>query len=142
MKPRNKAIVFFDGDCGLCSASVRFLIRKDKHQHLYFAPLQGVAAQAILPQKYRESLRTMVYQRVTADGQPTLHVRSDAALLTLIDTGSAWRHIARIACWLPQSLRDWVYDRVADNRKKLFKSAACKLPSTAEQPRHELARGI
>ncbi len=129
MKPSNHAIVFFDGDCGLCSVSVRFLIKRDSHQHLYFAPLQGIAAQAILPQQYRESLRTMVYQRVTADGQPTLLVRSDAVLLALIDTGSAWRYLAQIVRLLPLSLRDWVYDRIADNRKIFFKAAACKLPS-------------
>lgn len=85
--------------------------------------------------EYRESLRTMVYQRVTEDGRPTLHVRSDAVLLALIDTGSAWRCVAHIARWLPQSLRDWVYDRIANNRKKWFKATACKLPSKAEHAR-------
>ncbi|MBT4757789.1 MAG: DUF393 domain-containing protein [Opitutae bacterium] len=135
MKPGNKAIVFFDGDCGLCSLSVRFLIKRDSHQHLYFAPLQGVTAQAILPQQYRESLRTMVYQRVSADTQPTLLIRSEAVLLALIDTGSAWRHLAQIARLLPLSIRDWSYDRVADKRKIFFKAAACKLPSQAEHAR-------
>ena len=135
MKPSNKAIVFFDGDCGLCSVSVRFLIKCDSHQHLYFAPLQGVTAQAILPQQYCESLRTMVYQRVSVDGQPTLLIRSEAVLQALIDTGSAWRHLAKIARLLPLSLRDWVYDRIADNRKIFFKAAACKLPSRAEHAR-------
>ncbi len=135
MKPSNKAIVFFDGDCGLCSVSVRFLIKCDSHQHLYFAPLQGVTAQAILPQQYCESLRTMVYQRVSVDGQPTLLIRSEAVLQALIDTGSAWRHLAKIARLLPLSLRDWGYDRIADNRKIFFKAAACKLPSRAEHAR-------
>jgi len=135
VKPSNKAIVFFDGDCGLCSVSVRFLIKCDSHQHLYFAPLQGVTAQAILPQQYCESLRTMVYQRVRVDGQPTLLIRSEAVLQALIDTGSAWRHLAKIARLLPLSLRDWGYDRIADNRKIFFKAAACKLPSRAEHAR-------
>jgi predicted DCC family thiol-disulfide oxidoreductase YuxK len=135
VKPSNKAIVFFDGDCGLCSVSVRFLIKCDSHQHLYFAPLQGVTAQAILPQQYCESLRTMVYQRVSVDGQPTLLIRSEAVLQALIDTGSAWRHLAKIARLLPLSLRDWGYDRIADNRKIFFKAAACKLPSRAEHAR-------
>ncbi|MEZ7843638.1 MAG: DCC1-like thiol-disulfide oxidoreductase family protein, partial [Opitutales bacterium] len=135
MKPSNKAIVFFDGDCGLCSVSIRFLIKRDSRQHLYFAPLQGVTAQAILPQQYRESLRTMVYQRVSADGQTTLLVRSEAVLLALIDTRSGWRHLAQIARLLPLSLRDWGYDRIADNRKIFFKAAACKLVSPAEHAR-------
>ncbi len=112
-----------------------FLIKCDSHQHLYFAPLQGVTAQAILPQQYCESLRTMVYQRVSVDGQPTLLIRSEAVLQALIDTGSAWRHLAKIARLLPLSLRDWGYDRIADNRKIFFKAAACKLPSRAEHAR-------
>lgn len=135
MKPSNKAIIFFDGDCGLCSVSVRFLIKCDSHQHLYFAPLQGVTAQAILPQQYRESLRTMVYQRVRVDGQATLLIRSEAVLLALIDTRSAWRYLAQIVRLLPLSLRDWGYDRIADNRKIFFKATACKLASQAEHAR-------
>lgn len=135
MKPRNKAIVFFDGNCGLCSGSVRFLIRKDKHQRLYFAPLQGIAAQAILPPEDRESLKTIVYHRVSDDGQTTRHVRSEAVLLALIDTGSLWRALAHIARLLPRNFRDWVYDRIANNRTKWFQAAACKLPSQAEHAR-------
>ena len=77
----------------------------------------------------------MVYQRVSADTQPTLLIRSEAVLLALIDTGSAWRHLAQIARLLPLSIRDWSYDRVADKRKIFFKAAACKLPSQAEHAR-------
>ena len=135
MKPTNKAIVFFDGDCGLCDRSVRFLIKCDGHQHLYFAPLQGTIALTILPKEYRDTLRTMVYQRVPTEGAPILHFRSDAVLLALIDTRCAWRYPAHIIRWLPQSLRDWGYDRVANNRKKLFKSASCRLPSKEEHAR-------
>ena len=135
MKPRNKAIVFFDGDCGLCSGSVRFLIRKDRKEHLYFAPLQGIAAQAILPLEDRESLKTIVYHRVTKDGQFTRHVRSDAVLLALIDTGSCWRYFAHIIRHLPRSCRDWVYGCIANNRKQWFKEAACQLPTKAEHAR-------
>ena len=135
MKATNKAIVFFDGNCGLCSGSVRFLIRKDTNKRLYFAPLQGVAAQAILPLEHRESLKTIVYQRVTTGDQTTLFFRSDAVLLALIDTGSLWRILARIARLLPQSFRDGVYDRIAVNRHEFFKKAACRLPSKDEHSR-------
>ena len=132
MKPKSKAILFFDGDCGLCHRSVRFLIRKDKHKHLYFAPLQGIAAQAILPNEYRLALDTIVYQRVAKDGQTTLIVRSDAALLALIDTGSLWRFLARMSLWFPRSFRDWVYDSIAKRRQA---SATCQMPSRDVQAR-------
>jgi predicted DCC family thiol-disulfide oxidoreductase YuxK len=135
VKPKNKAIVFFDGDCGLCSGSVRFLIKKDRQQRLYFAPLQGIAAQAILPLADRESLKTIIYQRVDDGGQTTRHVRSEAVLLALIDTGSLWRTLAHTARLLPRSCRDWAYDRIANNRKQWFKSATCRLPSKDEHAR-------
>jgi predicted DCC family thiol-disulfide oxidoreductase YuxK len=135
VKPSSKAILFFDGDCGLCNRSVRFLIRKDKQQRLYFAPLQGIAAQAILPAELRESLTTIVYQRVASDGQTSLLVRSDAALLALIDTGSSWRFLARIALVLPLRFRDWAYDQIAERRGKLKKAAACKMPTKEAQRR-------
>jgi len=135
VKPRNKAILFFDGDCGLCSRTVRFLIRKDKHQRLYFAPLQGIAAQAILADEYRVTLTTIVYQRVATDGQTTLLFRSDAALLALIDTGSFWRFFARIARLLPRGFRDWVYDKIAERRQTSLKSTTCPLPSREVQAR-------
>jgi len=135
VKPRSKAILFFDGDCGLCNRSVRFLIRKDKRKHLYFAPLQGVAAQAILPEKYRLTLDTIVYQRVAKNGQTTLHFRSDAALLALIDTRSLWRFLARTALCLPRNLRDGVYDSIATRRQTSLKSATCHIPSAEVQAR-------
>jgi predicted DCC family thiol-disulfide oxidoreductase YuxK len=135
VKPTNKAIVFFDGDCGLCNGSVRFLIRRDRHKRLYFAPLQGVAAQAILPEKYRSSLDTIVYQRINADGRPTQVVRSEAVLLALIDTGSAFGLLAHITRLIPTRLRDWCYRQIAANRKKFFKSAACQLRSKDEHAR-------
>jgi predicted DCC family thiol-disulfide oxidoreductase YuxK len=114
---------------------VRFLIQLDRHQRLYFAPLQGVAAQAILPSEYNESIDTIVYRRVSPDGKTDLLIRSDAVLLALIDTGSMWRHLARLARGIPLSLRDWCYDRVAQGRKKFPNTTACKRPSRAEQAR-------
>lgn len=114
---------------------MRFLIKKDKHKRLYFAPIQGIAAQAILPLEYRESIDTIVYQHVAEDGLTTLHIRSEAGLLALIDTGSFWRHLARLTRLLPRSFRDWFYDAIVRNRHKWFKSAACKLPSKAEHER-------
>ena len=135
MQAKNRAIVFFDGDCGLCHTSVRFLIRLDRQQRLYFAPLQGVAAQALLPQVDRESLNTVVYHRVASNGSITRHTRSDAVLFAVIDTRSLLRFPAQIARLLPCSFRDWLYNCVANNRRKWFRTNTCGLPSRAEHGR-------
>ena len=135
VQAKNRAIVFFDGDCSLCHTSVRFLVRLDRQQRLYFAPLQGVAAQALLPQADRESLNTVVYHRVAMDGGITRHTRSDAVLFAVIDTRSLLRFTAQIARLLPCSFRDWLYNCVANNRNKWFRANSCRLPSRAEHDR-------
>lgn len=134
-QPNSKSILFFDGDCGLCNRSVRFLIERDKRKRLYFAPLQGTAAQAIVPSEYRQLLSTIIYNRANAGKEHSLHIRSDAVLLALIDIGGFWRIVAKCARLLPISFRDWCYDRVAKNRQRFSGKETCKLPTKEEQAR-------
>ncbi|MFP4157060.1 MAG: thiol-disulfide oxidoreductase DCC family protein [Opitutales bacterium] len=124
-------ILFFDGDCGLCTRSVRFLMRRDRAQRLRFAPLQGETAAALLEPKLRKSLSTVVYHR---DSAPWL-TRSDAVLHALIDTRSAWRYLARLALVVPRAWRDWIYDRIAQNRHRFLPKKACPLPTAQERSR-------
>ena len=44
----NKSILFFDGNCGLCNRSVKFVLRKEKNQELIFSPLQSEFAKKTL----------------------------------------------------------------------------------------------
>lgn len=135
MPTNNKSILFYDGDCGLCNRTVQFLIKRDRHRRLYFAPLQGVAAQTIVPEDYRKLLSTVIYNRAIADDKHALYIRSDAVLLALIDIGGFWRVFARCARVLPIRFRDWCYDRIANNRSRFFKKKTCRLPTKEEQAR-------
>lgn len=121
-------ILFFDGDCGLCQRSVRFIMNRDHERQIFFAPLQGQTAKVLLPNSLRLNLSTIVYRR---DKEPTL-LRSSAFLHALIDTNSEWRFFAKLSILLPVFLRDWFYMRVANNRKRIFKSA-CQLPTKEER---------
>lgn len=134
--PESKSILFFDGDCSLCNRTVRFLIHRDRHKRLYFAPLHGIAAKAIVPSEYRKSLDTIVYNRAHLDKKHSLHIRSDAVLLALFDIGGIWGFIGRCGRLLPIRLRDWCYDHIARNRaNSILKKASCELPSADEQAR-------
>jgi predicted DCC family thiol-disulfide oxidoreductase YuxK len=121
-------ILFYDGDCGLCQQSIQFIMLRDSDRKIFFAPLQGQTAEALLPKALRESLSTIVYRR---DAEVTL-LRSTAVLQALIDTNSSWRFVARISSWVPVCIRDWFYARIAGNRKRIFK-IACRLPSPEER---------
>ncbi|MEN8661406.1 MAG: thiol-disulfide oxidoreductase DCC family protein [Lentimonas sp.] len=122
-------ILFYDGDCGICTRSVRFLLKCDRKQRLHFAPLQGVTAQSLLPEGHRKELSTAVYRKQEGE----LYLRSDAVLHALIDTGSAWRIPATGLFWLPNDFRDALYNWIARNRKAFSRKAACALPNETER---------
>ena len=122
-------ILFYDGNCGICTRSVRFLMKHDPHQRLRFAPLQGETAQSLLSEGLRKDLSTAVYR----ESEEVTYLRSDAALRALIDTGCRWRFMAKAALWVPKDLRDACYDWVAQNRQRLSLKSSCPMPTEKQR---------
>jgi predicted DCC family thiol-disulfide oxidoreductase YuxK len=122
-------VLFFDGDCAFCSASVRQAVRFDKHERLSFAPLQGNLAAEMGFSKYAaEAGGTMVLLR---ESDSRVFIRS-AALIELARVLGGWWRLCTVAWWIPRPLRDWVYDWVANNRYRFMgKSTSCSLPDAA-----------
>lgn len=119
-------LVFYDGVCGLCDRSVRFLLKRDRLESLRFAPLQGETARrrGDLPAE----LRSVIFITEPNTPQERVSVKSDAALRLLDHVGGIWR----IVSWLrvvPRPFRDWVYDRIAQRRYRWFgKFDSCQVP--------------
>jgi len=123
-------IVFFDGVCGLCNATVDRLLRWDTNAVLRFAPLQGTTARERLPAAMVNDLGTFILLDDVG-----LHERSDAAWRVLHHLGGGWRALALIR-YIPLPLRDAVYGLVARNRYRWFgRREACRLPTAQERAR-------
>lgn len=124
-------IVFFDGVCGLCNASVDFFMRRDGSGALRFAPLQGETAAARLEDQDRQSLNSMVF--VTGDQS---YRRSSAVVRILRQMGGVWS-AAGILLWLiPKPIRDLGYWVVASLRYRLFgRKETCRMPTPEERGR-------
>ncbi|HEX6885583.1 MAG TPA: DCC1-like thiol-disulfide oxidoreductase family protein [Planctomycetota bacterium] len=119
--------LFYDGDCGLCHRWVLFALRREGGRELFrYAPLQGPTFARLVPEEERRRLPDSIVVR-TAQG--ALLVRSAAALHVLARLGGGWAALARVARLVPRALRDFVYDRVAAVRKRLFArpEGACPL---------------
>lgn len=115
-------VLLFDGECGLCQALVRFLLRRDRRrQRLWFAPLQGATAQAFLRSRDLPTtdFDTAVYVPDWADRREAILVRNDAVVGALADLGGAWRAVTWCRV-LPVSWRDAAYRLVARTRYRLF----------------------
>jgi predicted DCC family thiol-disulfide oxidoreductase YuxK len=44
----DKPIIFFDSICRLCNHTINLLLKFDRHEKFYFAPLQGETAKKLL----------------------------------------------------------------------------------------------
>ena len=120
-------VLFFDGDCAFCPASVQRVARLDKRGRVAFAPLQGKLAGEMDFAKFAAADGgTMVLLR-ESDGQ--LFFRSDAVIELARALGGFWRTFA-LGRFIPNPLRDWSYRQVADHRHLLSaKKDACMLPT-------------
>ncbi|MGB0952150.1 MAG: thiol-disulfide oxidoreductase DCC family protein, partial [Planctomycetota bacterium] len=105
------AIVYYDGDCGVCNSFVRRTIRHDAEGRFRFAPLGGATAK-----EHGVSVmdRVVVTQVAAADGTPleepkTLD-RARAVLFLLKHSDSAGqRRLGASVAWLPTFLLDLGY---------------------------------
>jgi len=128
------AIVFYDGDCGLCNRFVLFLLKRDHRKSFRFAPLTGKMAQQWLEAEDRQG-ETVIYL-----DSGNVYRRSDAALRAIRNLGGVWK-LAGVFLGVPRPIRDAVYDFVARHRRRWFGGAeACPLP-TASQRRDERLLG-
>lgn len=134
METAANPILLYDGVCGLCDRVVQTVIDRDREGVFRFAPLQGRFAHAILEKHgiAPDLLDTLIV--VLDHGQPgeRLLIKSEAALYI----ARRLRMAARIFGILPRFLRDWLYDRVARSRYRIWgKSDTCRIPEAGERSR-------
>jgi predicted DCC family thiol-disulfide oxidoreductase YuxK len=111
-------IIFYDGHCGFCHRTVRWVLKRDPAGTLFrFAPLQGATFQKLVPAFYRASLPDTFVLR-TSDAK--LLVRSDAFIGILRRLRGPWMPLATVLNLVPRFIRDGVYDLVARIRHRLF----------------------
>jgi predicted DCC family thiol-disulfide oxidoreductase YuxK len=119
-------ILFFDGVCNLCSASVQFIIEHEAAPTLRFASLQSERARTTLPALGVDPSRLESLVLVE-DGVAT--TKSTAAIGVAAHLRSPWRWL-KLTRVVPRPVRDVVYDLVAANRYRLFgRKEACWLPA-------------
>lgn len=109
-------IVLFDGVCGLCTWSVRFIIRRDSQAIFRFASLQSTVGGRIAQQ---HGISPSSFDTLVLVEKGVGYVESDAALRIASRLEGIWR-IAGLLRVLPRSLRDAAYRGVARQRYHLF----------------------
>ena len=125
----SKYYVFYDGDCGFCNFWVQWILKNDLKDQFMFAALQSDFGQEFLKERGLETkqLSTLYLWKP----QSFYLKKSEAALKIASILGGKYSFIGYLS-FVPKFISDFVYDKVAENRKKLATNT-CFLPNEKER---------
>lgn len=148
LRPDATDRVFYDGACGLCQRSVRFLLAEDdpaaRSSASYafrYAPLDSPTFAERLAQAAPDAAVDDIPDSIVViTDRDEVLVRSQAILYLGKRLGGLWRILATVASLVPRPLRDLVYDGVARMRHRLFArpKEACPLMPPELRERFDL----
>jgi predicted DCC family thiol-disulfide oxidoreductase YuxK len=128
-----RALLLYDGTCGLCDRSVQFVLRHDRRDRFRFAALQSEPVKRLVAELGFDPERVDSMIFVDEDGVAARE--STGALRTAARLGWPWRALAA-ALVLPRFLRDPIYRFIAHRRFRWFGHVdACRLPKPTERER-------
>jgi predicted DCC family thiol-disulfide oxidoreductase YuxK len=118
-------LILFDGVCLLCSAWVRFVVKRDPAARFRFVAIQTAAGRG-MAERLGIDAAAPETNAVVLGGR--VFFKSDAALAVMRHLpGWRWTAVLR---GMPRPLRDWAYDRIARNRYRLFgRTESCMVPT-------------
>jgi len=111
-------IVFYDGACGMCHGSVKFLLARDLEGEFRYAPLEGETLEASLPEEQRLLLPDSIVLFDPSSG--SVWLRSEAVRRCLLRIGGIWAVLGTLMAFIPTVLRDLAYDWIARVRHRMW----------------------
>lgn len=132
-------LMFYDGLCGFCNATVQWLLKRDHHDRFQFAAQQSALAEEVLERHgidQRKMLSDNSVYLVMGLGTPNEKVlqRSDVSVQCLFSLGGVWQVLGYGFQLVPRFVRDWCYGVVARNRFRIAgRYESCPMPSAAQR---------
>jgi predicted DCC family thiol-disulfide oxidoreductase YuxK len=111
----NNPIVFFDGECVMCSRFVNLMFKIDKKGLIYIAPLQGETAKKLLPPLPNNPEEWSIFY--LDNGK--IYQQSDAVIHICDRLGGIWYLVSLIRI-IPSQIRNFIYRIIARNRYQIL----------------------
>lgn len=128
----DRPLIVFDGVCVLCSGFGRFVARHDRHRQFRFTAAQSALGTALF-RHYGLDAVNYETNLLIADGKAFGKLAAFAGIMERL--GWPWS-LLRIADLLPAGPGDWLYDRIARNRYRLFgRTDVCLQPDASWRDR-------
>lgn len=130
---QDNKIILFDGVCNLCNSTVQYVIKRDKRNVYRFAALQSEIGKKLAEERGIDT--SQIDSIILIEPGVAYYTKSTAALKIARSFGGVWQ-LASVFEWIPEKIRDWVYDYIAKNRYKWYgKKAVCMVPSPENNER-------
>lgn len=129
-------MLLFDGECGLCQASARFVLHHDPQKTIGVATLQGETGQQLLRRLGlpTDDFDSLVY--LPDGGGSAFRLRTDG-VIAVLERLTGWRRFAgKMLAGVPRAWRDGGYRLVARMRHRVFgdpRSGALDRPEWADR---------
>jgi predicted DCC family thiol-disulfide oxidoreductase YuxK len=128
-------VLVYDGTCGFCTRSVRFILARDRRGTLRFATRDSAFGRQVRQRHAAlaevESLLWLEF----VNGEERVRWYSDAVLASARYLGGVYGVLGWLGALVPRVVRDPVYRLIAAVRQRLVKGGACALPSPSELAR-------
>lgn len=126
----SRPLFLFDGICVLCSTGAAFLMRHDKEGRVALASAQSKLGRALYA---HYGMRIDDSYLLIADGRAWTKV--DGWVRVAREMGGLWR-VAELMRIIPGPIRNWLYDKLAANRYRLFgQTGYCELLTPEQRKR-------
>lgn len=128
----DKPVIIFDGFCSLCSGWAAFVLRHDERNRFRLLTAQSELGRSL----YRHyGLDPEDYETNILIEHGVAWFKSEGSIRMAMGLGWPWRAAAALRI-LPMRFRDWLYNKVALNRLRLFgKRDTCYLPAPEDADR-------
>ena len=135
----DRLLVIFDGHCGLCNRTVRWLVRRDSQDRLRFVAFESAQVAGLLARHgislpdAKSGPATILVVREFGYTAEQVLMRSEAVLAMLAELPQPWPAVAAVLRWIPWPLRDMGYRLIAHWRYHIWgRLESCPLPTAGD----------
>jgi len=126
-------VLLYDGECGVCTRSIQWILRHERSQTLRFAALQSqVGKHLIRRANIPENIDSLIWVQQPA-GELQARIWSGAVIEALRYVRGPWSTLALMR-FIPRPLRDFGY-RLFARHRLTFSPKACLLPTPETRAR-------
>lgn len=120
-------VLLYDGECGVCSASVQWILKHERQHKLRFAALQSSLGDTLRQQaRVDDTVDSLLWIERSQEGGAQAALWSGAVIEVLDYVGGPWRWLSALR-FVPRFLRDAGYRWFARHRTQ-FAPTSCLLP--------------